>query len=230
MTLSHHTRRSYDEQLQRLADLILALGKEVRNLVLDAKQSLRARDQQRVANAKAADKEINRLDLQIEEEATTILALQNPMAIDLRFVISVLKITAMLERMGDLSKNTVKRSVRMGDFAPEPVMLKLEKMVDVVVEMLDSALQAFEEKDDKQAIAVWKRDEEIDDLYREIFNLTLKDMQANPNDIEACAQVVFAAKNLERLADYITSLAKAVYYVVAGERPSKALLKDEGAT
>lgn len=227
MTLSQHTRRSYDEQLQHLTNLILAMGKEVRSLLLnDTKQSFRLREEQRVQDAKAADKEINKLDREIEEEATIILALQNPMAIDLRFVTSVLKITGMLERMGDLAKNTVKRSVRMGDFAPEPVILKLERMVDTVVSMLDEALQSFNDKDDKLAIRVWRRDEEIDSLYHEIFTLMQKHMHSQPDNIEACTEVVFAAKNLERLADYITNLAKTVYYVVAGERPSKSMLKE----
>ncbi len=118
MNLSQHTLRSYDKQLQHLMQLILDMGGEVRKMVLAAKESFRSRDESRVTDAKAADKHINELDHQIEEEATIVLALQNPLAIDLRFVTSVLKITGMLERAGDLAKNTVKRSVKMGTFAP----------------------------------------------------------------------------------------------------------------
>lgn len=224
-TLGQHTLRSYDAQLQHLTQLILDMGGEVRAQILAAKESFRSRDEQRVADAKAADKHINDLDAQIEEAATVVLALQNPMAIDLRFVISVLKITSMLERAGDLAKNTVKRSVKMGEFAPEPVIQKLERMADAVAEMLDSALQAFEQKDVNQAIAVWRRDEEIDDLYREIFALMQQDMEKNPKNVPACTHVVFAAKNLERLADYTTNLAKSVYYVVSGKRADKSVLK-----
>ncbi len=226
MTLSQHTVSSYDEQLQNLLKLILDMGGEVRKMVHAAKQSFRSRDEQQVSDAKAADKHINRLDLQIEEEATIVLALQNPMAIDLRFVTSVLKITGMLERAGDLSKNTVKRSVKMGTFAPEPVIAKLERMADVIVEMLDSALDAFAEKNMQKAIAVWKRDEEIDELYHEIFGMMQKDMETNPGNVIACTHVVFAAKNLERLADYVTNFAKTVYYIAAGKRPDKAILKN----
>ncbi|MGE0754448.1 MAG: phosphate signaling complex protein PhoU [Alphaproteobacteria bacterium] len=229
MTTNPHTRRSYDEQLEHLTHLILSMGTEVRKLIVDAGESFRVREEQRVKDAKAADKEINKLDLQIEEEATIILALQNPLAIDLRFVTAVLKITGMLERMGDLAKNTVKRSVRMGSFAPEPVMVKLEEMVATVVDMLDEALECFEQKDEKLAIEVWKRDEEIDKLYHDIFEAMQKEMQRNPADVEACTQVVFAAKNMERLADYITNMTKTVYYIVAGERPSKSMLKDGGS-
>src|SRR5580692_9170924 len=154
MDLSQHTLRSYDKQLQHLLQLILDMGGEVRQMVLAAKQSFRSKDANRAADAKAADKHINELDNQIEEEATIVLALQNPLAIDLRFVTSVLKITGMMERAGDLAKNTVKRSIKMGEFAPEPVVAKLDLMADVILEMLEDALAAFREKDTLKATQV----------------------------------------------------------------------------
>ena len=156
-----------------------------------------------------------------------MLALQNPLAIDLRFVTSILKITGMLERAGDLAKNTVKRSVKMGEFAPEPVIAKLERMADIIVEMLDAALSAFDSKNTEQAIAVWKRDEEIDDLYHEVLAVMQKEMAKSPDNVPACTHVVFAAKNLERLADYTTNIAKTVYYVTSGKRADKTLLKGQ---
>lgn len=224
-TLSHHTLRSYDKQLQHLLSLTLDMGKEVRDLVIAAKQSFRTRDEGRVADAKLADKHINELDLQIEEGATVVLALQNPMAIDLRFVISIIKITGMLEHAGDLAKNTVKRSIRMGDFAPEAVIVKLETMADIIAEMLDGSLTAFAEKDTQKAAVIWRRDKEIDALFKEITEMMQKEMAAKPDNVMPCTHVVFAAKNLERLADYTTNLAKTVYYVTAGKRPDKATLK-----
>jgi phosphate transport system protein len=228
--LSQHTLRSYDKQLQHLMELILDMGGEVRKMVLAAKASFRSRDANRVAEAKAADKLINELDVQVEEEATIVLALQNPLAIDLRFVTSVLKITGMLERAGDLAKNTVKRSVKMGTFAPEPVIVKLETMADVILEMLDEALDAFSKKDMQKATEVWKRDEDIDNFYHEIFTDMQRDMSENPANVAVCTHVVFAAKNLERLADYITNLAKTVYYVASGRRADKTILKEGDAS
>ncbi len=224
-TLSQHTLRSYDQQLQRLLSLTLDMGGEVKSLILAAKQSFRERDEGRVVDAKTADKHINELDQKIEEEATVVLALQNPMAIDLRFVIAIIKITGMLEHAGDLAKNTVKRSVRMGDFAPEEVIAKLELMADIIVEMLDGALKSFADKDTQKAALVWQRDKEIDNLYREVIEMMQKEMATSAANVLPCTQVVFAAKNLERLADYTTTLAKTVYYVTAGKRPDKATLK-----
>lgn len=225
MSLSHHTLKSYDKQLQHLLSLILAMGSEVKSLILAAKQSFREREESRVADAKLADKHINELDLQIEEEATVVLALQNPMAIDLRFVISIIKITGMLEHAGDLAKNTVKRSIRMGSFVPEAAIVKLELMADIIVEMLDGSLLAFAEKDTQKAALVWRRDKEIDALYREVIEMMQKEMAQSAENVLPCTHVVFAAKNLERLGDYTTNLAKTVYYVTAGKRPDKAILK-----
>ena len=226
MDLTNHTLRSYDQQLQHLMRLILEMGAEVRKMVLATKASFRSEDPERAANAKAADKHINALDHRIEEEATIVLALQNPLAIDLRFVISVLKITGMLERAGDLAKNTIKRTVKMGAIAPEAAIVKLEIMADVVVQMLDTALTAFERTDTALATQVWKRDEEIDNLNREIFVMMQQEMAKSPDNVAPGTHVLFAAKNLERLADYITNLAKTVYYVNSGKRADKAVLKD----
>ena len=225
MNLGQHTLTSYDRQLQHLMQLIQDMGEEVKKMVLASKASFRSRDKERVVDAKAADKHINELDRLIEEEATIVLALQNPKAIDLRFVTSVLKITGMLERAGDLAKNTVKRSVKMGTFAPEPVIQKLEMMADIIAEMLDGALESFTNKDPQKAMEVWKRDQQIDDLYHDIFALMQQEMAASPQNIVACTHVVFAAKNLERVADYTTNLAKTVYYVISGKRVDKAVLK-----
>jgi phosphate transport system protein len=222
-----HTLSSYDAQLKHLLQLILDMGGEVRKMALASKTAFRSREESRAADAKAADKLINELDQKVEEEATIVLALHNPLAIDLRFVTSVLKITGMLERMGDLAKNTVKRSVKMGAYAPEPIIQKLERMADVVVEMLDEALLAFKTNDTQKAISVWRRDEEIDELYHEVLRMMQKEMANVPDQVVASTHVVFAAKNMERLADYITNLAKTVYYISSGKRADKTILKQE---
>lgn len=225
MSLSQHTVRSYDEQLQRLQNLVLKTGGEVRNLVLAARDSLRTRSEAAVKEAKAADRIINELDEQIEEAAIVILALQNPMAVDLRFVVSVFKVSGMLERAGDLAKNTVKRSANMrADTSPE-VIRKMEQMCDITVEMLDLALEAFVQRDTGKATEVWRRDDEIDELYREVFNAIQEDMVKHPAKAETATHAIFAAKNLERLADYTTNIVKTIYYVTSGQRVDKEYLR-----
>ena len=225
MSLSQHTVRSYDEQLHRLQNLVLQAGGEVRKLVLAARESLRTRSESAVADAKAADRIINELDEQIEEAAIVILALQNPMAVDLRFVVSVFKVSGMLERAGDLAKNTVKRAANMSADTPPEVIRKMEQMADTIVEMLDLALEAFVQRDTGKATEVWRRDDEIDDLYREVFAAIQEDMVQHPAKAEAATHAIFAAKNLERLADYTTNIVKTIYYVDSGKRADKAYLK-----
>ena len=225
MNLGAHTLKSYDEQLAELSRLIASMVGELRKLVRASREAFRSRDEARIADAKAADKIINQLDIQVEEAAAVVLALQNPMAVDLRFVISVLKITGMLEQAGDMAKNTVKRSVRMGAYASEAGIAKLERMADVIDELLGDALTAFETRNADLATHVWKRDDEIDGLYKEVIALMQEEMAASNDRIAPCTQVMFAAKNLERLADYTTNLAKTVYYINSGKRADKAILQ-----
>ena len=113
----------------------------------------------------------------------------------------------------------------MGDFAPEPVILQLEHMADAIVEMLNEALAAFAEKNTEAALKVWKRHDEIDKLYHDVATAMQREMEQTPSNVIACIHVVFAAKNLERLADYTTNIAKTVYYVTSGKRADKGLLK-----
>jgi phosphate transport system protein len=226
MDLGAHTLKSYDEQLTHLSDLIAQMVGELQKLVRASREAFRSRDEARIADAKAADKVINQIDIEIEQAAATVLALQSPVAVDLRFVLSVLKITSMLEQAGDMAKNTVKRSVKMGTYASEEAISKLEKMANIISEMLGDALKAFEERDAELATQVWKRDDEIDDLYKEVITLSQKEMEQKDR-IGACTHVMFAAKNLERLADYTTNLAKTVYYINTGKRADKSILKDQ---
>lgn len=226
MNLEAHTLKSYDGQLAQLSTLVARMVAELRKLVRASREAFRSRDEARIADAKAADKIINQLDVEIEEAAAVVLALQNPMAVDLRFVISVLKITGMLEQAGDMAKNTVKRSVRMGTYASEDAITRLEKMADVIDELLSDALTAFETRDVGLATQVWKRDDEIDDLYKEVITLMQEEIAGSKDRIAPCTHVMFAAKNLERLADYATNLAKTVYYINSGKRADKSILQD----
>ncbi|MEZ5691098.1 MAG: phosphate signaling complex protein PhoU [Rickettsiales bacterium] len=225
MTLGKHTLRSYDEQLNHLLSLTMDMGKEVQDLIIDAKKSFREINEDKIADAKLADKHINKLDKQIEEEAITVLALQSPMAIDLRFVISIIKITGMLEHAGDLAKNTIKRSMRIAGLVPEDAIVKLEEMSDIIVEMLTGALSAFADNDVEKSAIIWKMDKDIDAIYKSIIDMMQEEMGKSADRVMPCTQVVFAAKNLERLGDHITNLTKMVYYVMAGKRPNKATLK-----
>lgn len=226
MELAGHTVKAYDMRLEELMGLILQMGTRVRTLVLTVKGAMRERSPEVVEAAKLEDKEINRLELELESAATTILALQNPLAVDLRFVTSALKISGVMERAGDLAKNTIKRTVELGSYGTPDTLARLDRMADCIVQMMDDALAAVKEHDANKAIAVWKRDDEVDALYHEIFTLMQQEMQEHPGNITAGTQVVFMAKNLERIADYVTNVAKTVYYIVTGTPADKSLIRN----
>ncbi|MBV8939361.1 MAG: phosphate signaling complex protein PhoU [Alphaproteobacteria bacterium] len=223
--LGTHTLKSYDQQLTHLMDLIFAMGAHVQVLAGIAKQALHMREEALVMQAKAEDKEINRLEGLLEMAATETLALQNPLAVDLRFVTSALKISAMLERAGDLAKNVVKRSAHLGGYSSTETLAALEHMADIVTDMLNDALDAVKRRDAQKALDVWKRDDEVDDLYHAVFSAVQREMLESAANIPSCTHVVFMAKNLERMADYVTNLAKTVHYIVTGHPADKSLLK-----
>lgn len=225
MILASHTLKSYDEKLEQLLALILEMGGLVRQMVLDAKESLRKGDPKLGEAALDFDRKINALDSQIEESATLILALQNPMAIDLRFVTSAIKIAGILERAGDLAKNIIQRSPKMGENIPPAVIARLEDMADVSATMISDSLLCIQAQDQRKAAEVWRRDDLVDEHYHQIFAAMQQEMQSHPENIASCTHVVFAAKNFERVADYATNLAKTVYYVATGTRPDKAYLQ-----
>lgn len=227
---TNHTLTSYDRQLEHLTGSILEMGVLVREMILIARQALVERDPALVDLAIARDKEINRFDHKIEQQATVVLALQNPMAVDLRYVTSALKIAVSLERMGDLAKNTAKRSVRLGDYRPQGITERIGAMVDIVVSMLDDALAAVKARSVEQATEVWQRDDEVDAMYHDILTSMQEAMVNDPPHILSGTHLVFAAKNFERLADYATKIAKTVHYVISGQPANKqALLNNQAA-
>lgn len=226
--LGSHIVHSYDKDLESITTQLLAMGVLVRKLLTLAETALTTPEENLIEKAKATDKKVNALDAQIEREAITILALRQPMAIDLRFAVSALKIAVILERMGDLAKNSVKRSVKITTPASDIILSSTHQMIEIITEMLNSALEAFQQKDALKAHKVVMRDGEVDAIYRKLMDATQTEMMENPSAIPCSLQYIFAIKNLERIGDYVTKTAKIVDYLVSGERtskPSKNVLK-----
>ena len=217
--------QSYNEQLQQLTRSILMMGGLVKDMIAAAMQSLTAKDDALKDQVRELDRQVNALDRSVSEQATMMLAYRSPMGDDLRFVTSALRISSDLERAGDLAKNTTKRSMKLGDYQPHGVLDKLTSMVEIVLSMVGDALQAIETRNPEQAIAVWKRDKQVDDLYHDILRMLQAEMQQHPQTVESATHFVFATKNFERIADYATSLARTVHYVTTGTLADKGVLK-----
>lgn len=225
MNEQQHTLSSYDKQLTELTDSVLRMGRNVKEMVDFAWEALTGRQEQTTELAIRADKDINRLDQEIEQQAAVIFALQNPMAVDLRFVMSTLKITSALERAADLAKNTAKRSLKMGDYMPQETLETLKQMVALITSMLEDAVTAVTTRNEEKALSVWKRDDDADDFYHQVVSQMQQVMQTNPDQIANCMHYIHVAKNFERIADHATSIARTVHYITSGQPATKKVLK-----
>ena len=204
---SGHTIKAFDEDIERLRGLIGEMGQLAHEAIREAMRCLVERD-----------KEIDRLEIETEKRVVQLIALRAPMAGDLRDAVAALKISGVVERIGDYAKNIAKR-VQLLDGASdiEPVSL-LPEMARIATDMVTDVLRAFVERDSDAAVRICQRDQAVDDFYDSIFRTLLTHMMENPHNIGQSAHLLFVAKNLERMGDHATNIAEMVHYVVTGER------------
>jgi phosphate transport system protein len=226
--MESHTVHSYDEDLASISTSVVRMGRLVDDLLGLAGDALLASLGQKLDNPKdltdiaiETDRKVNSFDHTIEADAMAMLALRQPMAIDLRRVVSALRIAVILERMGDLAKNTVRRTENVHTPLPVNSLQAIQSMFAIVKRMLEETLEAFTRKDLEMVTAVCVRDHEVDALYASLMQTLEAQMRQHPEAIAELLQVSFALKNIERFADYVTKFAKIVYYISTGERAPK---------
>jgi phosphate transport system protein len=216
--MSEHTVSSFDADLKVLAGLIGEMGSRAGNLLADATKALLERNVQLAQQVIVADRIIDDLQHQIEERAVTTIAKRQPMAIDLREIVSTMRIANDLERVGDLAKNVAKRVIAIGDQAsPVNVTSGLSTLSARVNEQLSQVLRAYRNRDDESALEVWKADGAIDVLFTSLFRELLTYMMEDPRSIGFCTHLLFCAKNLERVGDHATNIAETAHYVITGD-------------
>jgi phosphate transport system protein len=166
----------------------------------------------------ATDPKLDALEREIEEKAVLTIARRQPMAIDLRALVSAIRIASDIERIGDLAKNVGKRVVAMdGQFAPQKIVGGVVHISDLALERLHRVLGAYAQRDVSAALNVWQHDEEIDQLYNSLFRELLTYMMEDPRNIGFCTHLLFSAKNIERIGDHATNIAETIHYLVKGE-------------
>lgn len=217
--MSEHIVRAFDEDLAELRSLIGTMGDVVLEQVDAAGDALRQFDPGLVEHAVRKDITVDGLFREIEEKAIRMIAKRQPVAGDLRAIMASIKIAADLERIGDLAKNTAKRSAAMADHST-PLATAVLTISDLAAEELRKVLVAFSDSDTAAALSVWQRDEELDDLYNAVFRQLLTYMLENPRTIGTCTHLLFAAKNMERIGDHATNIAENICYLVDGKGPS----------
>ena len=222
-----HIASAFDRDLQDIQAQIMKMGGLVEMAILDAADALASRDQEKAEEVRAKDKAVDLLEEQINDDAAQLIALRAPTAIDLRLVLSVLKISANLERIGDYAKNMAKRTSVLAQLpVNEEAHVSLRRMAREVQLMLKDALDAYIQRDATLAMDVIDRDRDIDQLYNALFREFLTFMLEDPRNISACMHLHFIAKNTERMGDHVTAIAEQVVYLVTGEKPEDA--RDKG--
>lgn len=210
--ISGHTDASYDQELTRLRDLVLEMCALVADFLNQTRDVLTQRAN-RIDHAREFDRKINDLETQISKQATAMLALRNPKAIDLRFVLVAIRLTTILERQGDIAKNAFKRTAQLDEHTPAERVEDLQGMIADVSAMFTKVTDAFAYTDSEAAAAIFAMDNKIDAAYEQFFETLQRDMMANPNRIASELQLLFIGKNMERFGDYCTKMAKLIRYI-----------------
>lgn len=209
-------RESFDRSLKDLQDDMMLLGYMVDTAIDRAVSTLQKRD---IDGAKAViedDKKINAKRYEIEQNALLLLATQQPMAGDLRTIAAVMNIITDLERMGDHAEGIAKITILLGDEPPLKPLLDIPRMAQKAREMLRQALQAFMDRDDKAATAVVGEDDEVDNLYNQVYRELLTFMIQDPRTISRATYLLWVAHNIERIADRVTNICERVVFLVTG--------------
>ncbi|MFV9875577.1 MAG: phosphate signaling complex protein PhoU [Rickettsiales endosymbiont of Dermacentor nuttalli] len=221
--MSQHIVNSYDQELSALISAIINMGGLVKELLEIAGKSLHELDKNFIEIANITDQKINKYDSEIEYRATVLLALRQPMAIDLRQVVSALKLAVIMERMGDLAKNVAKRATRMDMEISSDILDNIDQMIAIIVTMLEDVMIAFKMHDDNKALDVAERDRNVDKIYYDLMNKLINDNLKLSSNTSSMMQLIFVVKNVERIGDYVTKIAKITHYIITGERLKKAL-------
>jgi phosphate transport system protein len=217
--MAEHTVKAFDEDITRLRGLIAEMGGLAEVAIQEAMQALVTGDEELAAGVVERDLKLDRLESEVDELAVRVIALRAPMADDLREIIAALKIAGVVERIGDYAKNIAKRVGRIeGRNRFEPLTL-IPAMGDVCVEMVHDVLTAFAARDPVLAREVIATDDKVDAFYDSIFRNLVSYMVENPATISSAAQLLFIARNLERVGDHATNVAEMVHYAATGHYP-----------
>ena len=213
MATDGHTLKAFDQDIDRLRALISQMGGLAEHAIGEAMRCLAQRDLEGAQRVVDNDKKLDALEMEAERRAVQLIALRAPMASDLREVVAALKISSVVERIGDYAK----RVPLLSDVRRiEPLSL-MPEMARIATEMVHDVLNAFVERDADAAVRVCERDRAVDDFYNSIFRTLLTYMMENPGNISQSTHLLFIAKNIERVGDHATNIAEMVYYSATGQ-------------
>ena len=230
MPNSEHIVSSFDRDLEGIQAQIMRMGGLVEDAITKSVVALTSRELELAQEVRKGDAAIDAMEEAVNEEAARIIALRQPIARDLRTVLTVFRVASNLERIGDYAKNIAKRTEAIADLpAVDGTSASLKRMSRQVELMLKDVLDAYIQHDAALAEDVRLRDLEVDQMYAALFREYLTFMMEDPRNITPCMHLHFMAKNIERMGDHVTSIAEQVIYLVTGEMPENDRPKDTAA-
>jgi len=225
---TQHTVRAFDKELNCLAKKIMQMGNHAKHMVERSVQAVAQDDHKLAEEVIKEDVILDEAERDIDQEAILIIARRQPMAVDLREIIGAIRISADLERVGDMAKNIAKRAPAIAEARP-PVSFyrSLEVFAALAVRQLHEVLDAYAKHSLARIDAVRDHDDEIDAMYTSLFRELLTYMIEDPRNITACTHLLFCAKNIERIGDHATNIAETVHYIITGFYPELERPKDD---
>ena len=216
-----HIVSSFDADLSRLDNMIAEMGGLAESQLARSVEALCKKDVEAAERIIPMDKRIDALEEEIYDFTVKLIALRQPMAADLRIIISAIKISSVIERIGDYAKNISKRTIVLKEGPSLTGALNsVSRMSDLVQIMIKQALDAYIERNAEKAGDVRARDREVDLLHTSLFRDLLTYMMEDPRHITPCTHLLFVAKNIERIGDHTTAIAEQVHFMVHGEMPA----------
>ena len=217
MSEKPHIVKSYEGQLQLLKDTIVKMGTGVEKQLENAIKSLVKKDISLAEKSIKDDELTDKYEINIEEQVVNLIALRQPMAIDLRETVVALKVSSDLERIGDLAKNISKRLTKIGNVLPDDIAKNFEIAGLKASKQVNSVLNSYLHRAKDTAENVWNSDEEIDQMTNANMEAAVKHLEKNQNDIQKVTQLLFMLKNIERIGDHATNIAEQVYFLITGD-------------
>jgi phosphate transport system protein len=211
------TRAAYDREFSVITDNLMKMGALVEHAIGNSVDSLKRRDRSQAEKVITDDEDINRLRFDLEERCLTLIATQQPAARDLRAVVAVMSIVVDLERMADHAAGIAKTVILMGDQPLLKPLIDIPRMDQLAREMVNVSLEAFMKKDPSLARSIAMRDDQMDTLYRAIFDELVEIMSMQPQDVERATYLLWCAHNLERIGDRVTNISERVVFMTTGD-------------
>lgn len=214
-----HIVSSYNDELVALAQSIAEMGGQVEVAIENGTKALLRLDRELADLTIIADQRIDDMQRRIDDMAVSMIARRQPMASDLRSIITAIHVASDLERVGDMAKQLARRSLKLEGLNLQPTFYNgVKNMTNLVLRQIKDALDSYSSRDSAGAIEVCNRDDEVDAMYTSLFRELLTYMMEDPRNITPCTHLLFCAKNLERIGDHATNIAERAYYLQTGKQ------------